>query len=221
MVGAILGMGLCIAPQDVNWSSLIEIVICWIGTPIGAALIALILYPTLGWVLDRLPINLVTRSIFLKFALLISGSYGAYALGANNVANATGVFYKTAMFRDVPHAGMILTLIGGVSIAVGVLTYSKNVMFTVGSDLVQLGAFSAWISVLSAAITVHIYAMVGVPISTTQAIIGAVLGIGIARGIKTINRATLLKILSGWVATPLIAGGLCYGMAWLTNLRAR
>jgi PiT family inorganic phosphate transporter len=54
-----------------------------------------------------------------------------------------------------------------------------------------------------------------VPVSTSQAIVGAVLGIGVARGIKTINLRTLMRIVIGWVTTPAIAGGLSFGMAWL------
>jgi PiT family inorganic phosphate transporter len=132
---------------------------------------------------------------------LISGAYGAYALGANNVANVTGVFAG---------AGLITvrwaTIIGGVSIALGAVTYSKRVMLTVGGGLVKLDGFSAFVAVLSEAITVHIYAEIGVPVSTSQAIVGAVLGIGLVLGMRTINNRTLLNIVLAWVATPLIAG---------------
>jgi len=213
VVGAILGMGLATAPGQVKWAGLTKILLCWIGTPTGAAVIAAILYTTLGWVMDRLPINLVTRSIVLKAALLVSGSYGAYALGANNVANVTGVFYQTGLLSGIERGDMLLALIGGVSIAMGALTLSRSVMLTVGSRLVQLGAFSAFIAVLAQALTVHIYALVGVPVSTSQAIVGAVLGIGLAKSVRTINRSTLYRILSGWVMTPPAAGLFCYVVA--------
>jgi len=213
VVGAILGMGLYLNPEAVVWSKLTKVVICWVGTPIGAAIIAAVLYPVLGWLFDRLGLNLINRSIFLKAALLLSGAYGAYALGANNVANVTGVFYTTGLLDGFENAELILVLVGGASIALGVITYSRNVMFTVGSRLVQLGAFSAFIAVLSEAITVHIYALIGVPVSTSQAIIGAVLGIGIAKSVKTIDHKILLRIFLGWITTPIIAGGICYTVA--------
>lgn len=215
VVGAILGMGLYSSPNSVQWAGLGKIVICWVGTPIGAAIIAATLYPTLGGLFDRMQINLVSRSIFLKAALLISGSYGAYALGANNVANVTGVFYQTGLLQQYVNAEMIAVLIGGASIALGVLTYSRNVMLTVGSRLVQLGAFSALIAVLSGAIAVHVYAFIGVPVSSSQAVVGAVLGIGIAKSIRTIDRRTLARVALGWVSTPLIGGLLCYAVALL------
>ena len=214
VVGAILGMGLRLNPEQVQWSGLGKIVACWIGTPIGAAIIAGVLYPTLGRLFDGMKMNLVTRSIVLKSGLLISGAYGAYALGANNVANVTGVFYQTELVEGWLRPDLLLALIGGASIALGALTYSKNVMLTVGRRLVQLGAFSALIVVLAQAITVHVYAIVGVPVSTSQAIVGGVLGIGLVKSIRTIHGSTLLRILMGWVMTPLVSGALCYAAAW-------
>ncbi len=213
VVGAVVGMGLYLDPGQVQWSSLTKIVACWIGTPIGAALIAALLYPTLGGLFDRMRMNLVTRSIVLKACLLASGAYGAYALGANNAGNVTGMFYGSDIFAGMANREMMLTLIAGASIALGVLTFSRSVMFTVGARLVQLGAFSALIAVLAEAITVHIYAFVGVPVSTSQAVVGAVLGIGIVKSVKTIHRGTLWRIFAGWITTPLIAGAICYAVA--------
>ncbi len=215
VVGAILGVGLRLDPAQVQWARLGKVVACWVGTPLGAAIVAVVLYPTLGRLFDRWRINLISRSIALKAALLLSGVYGAYALGANNVANVTGVFYQTDLLKGWPHPELVLTLLGGASIALGVLTFSRSVMLTVGSRLVELGAFSALVVVLSEAITVHIYAFIGVPVSTSQAVVGAVLGIGLVKGIRTIHRATLVRIVLGWALTPLIAGTICYAIAWI------
>lgn len=214
VVGAILGVALRLHPGQVRCTALTKVVICWIGTPIGAAIIATILYPTLGWVFDRTRMNLVTRSIVLKFGLLFGGAYGAYALGANNVANVTGVFYRIGVPWASGNTDLILALIGGGSIALGALTFGRSVMLTVGARLVQLGAFSAMIVILAQAITVHVYAMIGVPVSTSQAIVGGVLGIGIAKSIRTIRGVTLMRIVMGWVMTPLLAGSICYVAAW-------
>lgn len=215
MVGAILGMGLRLNPESVRWSILAEVVVCWIGTPIGAALVAAVLYPTLEWVFGRFQMNLVTKSIVLKTALMISGCYGAYALGANSAGNVTSAFYGPLMESGYKNVELICTLVGGASIALGVITYSRNVMFTVGSRLVQLGAFSALIAVLAEAITIHFYSFLGVPVSTSQAIVGAVLGIGIAKSLRTINRGMLYSIFLGWMATPVIAGVICFLIAWV------
>ena len=91
-------------------------------------------------------------------------------------------------------------------------------MYTVGRGLVRLDAYTAFISILSAAITVHVYAIIGVPVSTSQAIVGAVLGIGILKGTRTIRIKTLWKILFGWLGTPAISAGAAYGLYQLFSV---
>lgn len=203
VVGAIIGMGLSQPGQQVEWGLLGKVVACWVGTPIGAALMAFLLYPVLAWCLDMLHLNIVSRSRLLRAALIVAGCYGAYALGGNSAANVTGVFYGAELFGGNIR---LLALIGGASIASGVLTYSREVMLTVGSRLVPLDAFSALVAVAAQAITVHVYAFIGVPVSTSQAIVGGVLGIGLFKGIRLINSRVLFRILWGWLATPSLAG---------------
>lgn len=205
MVGAIIGIGLVIG--EINFQGLTKVVICWVGTPIGAMLMVILLYTLLGLLLERIPMTIFMRDAILRVGLVAAGSYGAYALGANNVANVTGVFIDTGQLTIRGAA-----IIGGSSIALGALTYSRNVMKTVGRKLVKLDPFSAFIAVLSSAVVVHIYALIGVPVSTSQAIIGAVLGIGIIKGVRTINKKTLLMVLSGWLTSPLVAGFLAFGV---------
>lgn len=209
ILGALIGMGFVTDSDAIKWSKVGEMLICWVGTPIGAAVLAFLFYPVFARLLLMLHLNLIARGIFLKIALIVSGCYGAYALGANNVANVTGVYYESGIFDDP----FLLTLIGGASIALGVITYSKNVMLTVGKGLVQLSSFGALVAVMAMAVTVHIYAQIGVPVSTSQAIVGAVLGIGLFKGVKTISRRTVARILFGWLNTPLIAGVLSWVLA--------
>jgi inorganic phosphate transporter, PiT family len=214
VVGAILGIALGLR-QPVAWGQLEKVVLCWIGTPIGGLVIAYSLYKLSQGLLRLVKINLLVFNRLVMWGLVLSGIYGSYALGANNVANVTGVFAG---------AGLISTqqamIIGGLSIALGALTYSKRVMITVGGGLVKLDGFSAFIAVLSEAITVHVYAIIGVPVSTSQAVVGAVLGIGVALGSHSIRIRTLLKIFSGWLATPLLAAVLAIAMLRLSALLA-
>lgn len=196
VVGAILGIG--IMQKEINTSGLTKVILCWIGTPIGGFVFTVILYYLSLFVLKKLRLNIFIMDSLLKLGLIIAGCYGAYALGANNVANVTGMY-----------AGNILTtnqavLIGAVSIAMGTLTFSKNVMLTVGKSIVKLDAFSALITVIAHSITVHIYAIIGVPVSTSQAIIGAVLGIGFIKGVQTIQFKILLRVVGAWFMTPVI-----------------
>lgn len=207
-VGAIIGVGL--VRGSLHLGGLTKVVICWVSTPIGAAVLTIILYPALGRLLEALHLNILTRDRVLKWGLIAAGCYGAYALGANNVANVTGVYTQTGHLTELQAA-----LLGAASIALGALTYSKNVMITVGKKLVKLDPFSAFVAVLSMSLVVHFYAWIGVPVSASQGIIGAVLGFGLVKGVQTINARTLLRILFGWVGTPAVALGLACAVVWI------
>jgi PiT family inorganic phosphate transporter len=198
VIGAILGIG--IINRQMNMSGLGKVIACWIGTPVGAALFALVLYAVVGSIYNRLALNLFHSDQLIRVLMIATGIYGAYALGANNVANVTAVFVGAGLI-DVPAAA----LIGGLSIAGGILTYSRPVMETVGRKLVRLDPFSALIVVFALAATAHFYTWVGVPVSTSQAVIGGVLGIGLVKGTNTVSRRTLVHIFIGWIVTPLIA----------------
>jgi len=210
VVGAILGAALATDPAAVRWGLLGKVIAAWVSAPIGAAVAAVVIYRIGGRLLDGLGLSLVRRWQVLKLALIVGGSYGAYALGANNVANVVGVFYGSAPFGDSPR---LWALLGGGAIALGILTYSRRVMLTVGQSLVPLDPFSALVAILSQGTAVLVLAHVGVPVSTSTAIVGAVVGIGIAKGVRTINLRTLGRIFSGWVSTPLLAGLAAYVLA--------
>ena len=203
VVGSMVLVGLMESTLDTG--SLTKVVLCWVGTPIGAAGITVVLYFVLGKLMNRANLTVFTYDRYLRWGLIVGGSYGAYALGANNVANVTGPFVGEGMLT-VPQA----CAVGSGAIALGVVTYSRKVMMTVGRDLVQLDAFTALVAILAEAITVHIYAIIGVPVSTSQAIVGAVLGIGLVKGVRTIRMKTLAKILFGWVGTPAISAGIAW-----------
>jgi len=136
---------------------------------------------------------------------IIFGCYGAYALGANNVANITGVFAD-----DI---GIInATLVGGIAIASGVLTFSKRIMLSVGKDIAALDYYTSTIVVFAESITVWIFALIGVPVSISQAVLGAIIGSSLAAGNTEINRKQVSKMIIAWVNTPVSAGLLAIAM---------
>ncbi len=198
VVGSLLLVGLMTG--NLQTEPLIKVLICWVSTPVGAMIASASLYLLLGKAMNRLDMDIFSYDRNLKTALVLAGSYGAYALGANNVANVTGAFVGENMLTP-----FWACLIGSLAISLGVITYSRNVMMTVGRGLVKLDAFSAFIVVLSKALTVHIFAWIGVPVSTSQAIVGAVLGIGLVKGVKTVDRRVLWRILFGWIGTPAVS----------------
>ncbi len=145
--------------------------------------------------------GILTRDKLLLWGLVIFGTYGSYALGANNVANATGIFSGQIDGITDTH----LALLGGVSIALGVITYGKRVMLAVGTEIIKLNAFTAFIAIASTSITIYIFALIGVPVSASQAIVGAIVGIGLIHGVHNIRFKMLRDIGVGWLLTPVIA----------------
>ncbi len=212
VVGAILGIG--ILNQQLNLAGLGKVVVCWFGTPVGAVVIAVIIYKVLAVFYNNLKINLFQSDMLIRLSLIVAGSYGSYALGANNVANVTAVFVGAGHLSVFSAA-----LIGGLSIGLGIMTLSKRVMETVGKKLVRLDPFSALVVLLAEAITVHIFTFIGVPVSTSQAVIGAVLGVGIVKGISTVSGRTLVNILIAWLLTPAVAGFIATALDFTIHLQ--
>ncbi|MGB5747051.1 MAG: inorganic phosphate transporter [Desulfobacterales bacterium] len=212
VVGAIFGIG--VVNKQLNVAGLGKVVACWFGTPIGGLLIAVVLYRLLAVLYNRSKFDLFDSDILLRLSLIVAGSYAAYALGANNVANVTAVFVAAGQLTVFAAA-----LVGGLSIALGILTFSRGVMETVGQKLVRLDPFSALVVVLAEGLTVHFYTLVGVPVSTSQAVIGAILGVGIVKGANTVSRRTLTNILIGWFLTPAIACFIAVALYFAVNLQ--
>lgn len=198
VVGAILGIG--VYNHHVNFGGLGKVLACWIGTPVGGAVAAILVYRVVAQIYNRIDLPIVQSDTMLRIGILAAAAYGAYALGANNVANVTAVFVG-ADYLSMPLA----LLIGSLSIGLGIMTFGRPVMDTVGSRLVRLDSFSAFVVLLAEALTVHFYTFLGVPVSTSQAIVGAVLGIGLLKGVNTVSRKTLVGILIGWFFTPVVA----------------
>ena len=211
-VGAILGIGFL--NKQLNIAGLSKVVACWFGTPVGGMLIAILIYKLLAALYNRSRIDLFQSDILLRLALIVAGSYAAYTLGANNVANVTAVFVGAGKLTVLD-----ASVVGGMSIALGIMTFSRGVMETVGKKLVRLDPFSALVVVLAEGLTVHFYTFVGVPVSTSQAVIGAVLGVGLVKGINTVSRRTLTNILIGWFLTPAIACIMAVALYFAVHLR--
>ena len=199
IVGAITGIGLSGAGME--WNALGKVITCWVATPIGALLAACLTSKLLGALLNNVPMSMLTRDKFLWSGLLVVGTYGSYSLGANNVANATGIF--SGQFEGI--TDQQLALLGGIAIAAGVISFSRRVMMSVGSGIMRLDAFTALVAVLAMSVTIHVFAVIGVPVSTSQGIVGAIVGIGLMRGVNTLRFKVLRDICAGWLLSPLVA----------------
>ncbi len=231
IVGSIIGWNLFAGfPTDLH--TLTRIVGTWVICPVLAGVFAAIFYFILKPIIERSGIHIIRLDAYTRWGLLVVGAFGSYSLGANNIANVMGVFTKVSPFQDIDVLGLFrlsstqqLFFIGGMAIAVGVYTYSRKVMQTVGSELFDLSPVAALIVVLASAIVLFLFASQGlktflesnglpslplVPVSSSQAVVGAILGIGIAKSGKNINFGMLGKISFGWLITPVMAGVVSY-----------
>ena len=133
--------------------------------------------------------------------------YVALAQGANDVANAIGplaVIYfivKTGSVGAKVPVPVFLLLFGGVGIACGIAMAGHRVMDTMGKKITTLSNTRGFAVEFSAATTVLVASKMGLPVSTTHAAVGGVLGVGLARGIEAVNFGIVFKIMLYWVLT--------------------
>jgi PiT family inorganic phosphate transporter len=146
--------------------------------------------------------------------MIITAAAMAFAHGSNDVANAIGPL--AAIYGVVESGGLIgsktslplwILLVGGSGIAVGLITYGHRVIATIGTGITQLTPSRGFAATLAAAATVVIASGTGIPVSTTQVLVGAVLGVGLARGMAALDTRVINKIFLSWIVT-LPAGAL-------------
>lgn len=225
IVGAIMGWCYFTA-NPVDYSVLSVIVGSWISGPILGAIFSALLYLLLRRYIRRSHIHLLKLDSVIRNGLIIVGTFGAYSLGANNIANVMGVFVKTVSFEvnigDLTlNSVTLLFLLGGVSIAVGIATYSKKVMETIGSGILAMTPESAIVVVLAQALVLFVFSSTSlsnlfvsiglpaiplVPVSSTQVVVGSVLGIGLVKGVQEIKFRMIRNIIGGWILTPILSG---------------
>ncbi len=137
----------------------------------------------------------------------------AFAHGSNDVANAVGPvaaivsMVKTGVVAQKSGLATWILLLGAIGIVLGLATYGWRVIRTVGKNITELTPSRGFAAELAAASTVVIASGTGIPISTTHTLVGAVLGVGIARGIGALNLRVVRNIMLSWIIT-LPAGGI-------------
>ena len=139
----------------------------------------------------------------------------AFAHGSNDVANAVGPV--AAVVSTVQSGGLIgaqaimpwwVLGIGAVGIVVGLATYGWRVIQTIGKKITELTPSRGFAAELAAASTVVLASATGMPISTTHTLVGAVLGVGLARGVEAVHLPTIGKIFASWLITLPAGAGL-------------
>jgi len=206
IVGGIAGVGLAVG-ADLNFGTIISIVEIWIISPILTALMAIGIYWASTAVLRRFSGNSFWQRL-PNAMLILSACYLAFSLGANHVGTAMGPITNL----EVEISPLLISLLGGVAMAIGTLTFGRRVTATVGGGITPLDPVSAYSAQLAAALAVHFFSLYGIPVSTSQAVVGAVIGVGILQGVRTVQKKKLFGIAAGWVATPTAACLFSFGL---------
>lgn len=240
VVGGIVGWNL-FSDSPTDLASLSQIAGTWVASPILGALFAWAIYRGLVALIDRVKPNLLWLDHWTRLGLVLAGVFGAYSLGANNIGNVMGVFIASSPLQDIQVGELFslsgpqrLFLWGGVAIAVGVFA-SRPVMLTVGKGIVPIGPLGGWVVVVAQSLVLFIFSSASlqefvtslglppiplVPVSSSQAVVGAVCGIALARGIKGLRQIRwweVGKIGIGWISTPISAALICFVLLFIVQ----
>jgi len=213
IVGAVLGFGLALvlrgslALSSIKWGTLLNIVASWIISPIAGAFFAFTIFFLIRrFILERAEEMGRVEKIF-AYLQVASASYVAFAHGSNDVANAVGpVAAALGLFgTEIPRW---LLAIGGLGIVIGLSTWGYRVIETVGERITTLTPTRGFSAEFGTASTVLICSSLGLPISTTHTLVGAVIGVGLSRGLEAVDLSVVRKIIYSWVVTvPVTAIG--------------
>jgi PiT family inorganic phosphate transporter len=232
IVGAIVGWNLFSGtPTDLG--ALSRIMGTWVASPLLGAAFAWILYRVVRFVIWVSKPHLLVLDQLLRVGFVLAGAVGAYSLGANNIANVVGVFVPAANLGTTAFGPLVLSgeqrlfAMGAIAIAIGTF-FSRPVMMTVGRSLMTLNPLGGWVVVTAQAMVLFLFSSTSlqallmrtglpaiplVPVSSSQAVVGAVVGVALARGLKGLRQiqwSVLRNIAIGWVLTPTIAAIIAY-----------
>lgn len=227
LVGFIIGLvtlrkGLKHIGLDFTWGQSLALasVLGVILTIVGAIAIQRIRYD----IVENEDFHFASVERVFAVLMIFTACAMAFAHGSNDVANAIGpvaAIVSVLESGEVAHKSSVsvwILLIGGAGIVLGLVTYGHRVMATVGERITELTPSRGFAATLAAATTVVVASGTGLPISTTHTLVGAVLGVGLARGIAAIQLPVVRTVFVSWIVTLPAGAGL--SVAFFFILRA-
>lgn len=152
-------------------------------------------------------------SSVMKLLIIVAAAAMAFSHGANDVANSAGplsaiyVAYREGYVPAKVKIDPLILSFCAAGIAVGIVSWGQRVVDTIGQEITLLNPQRAFVSQLAGSLSVLVLTRLGMPVSTTMSIVGAVAGVGLARGLKAVNVRTLAKIFGAWaLAVPAVMG---------------
>ncbi len=197
-----------------------------------AAVAGLLVAAAGAWVISRIQpdpekdkdFHFYTVEKVFAVLMIVTASGLAFAHGSNDVANAVGPVAavvstaKTGLVGSKSPLEAWVLLLGGIGIVIGLATYGRRVIATVGEKITHLTPSRGFAAELAASATIVVASATGMPISTTHTLVGAVLGVGMARGLSAINLNVVRGIFTSWLVT--IPAGATLSIVFFFILRA-
>lgn len=210
LIGSLAGAGTGFQAA-VNYTKLGEILLSWIISPFVALLFAYGIYNLMEKTLSKLPFIKIER--ILRILLLISGFLIAYNTGANELATVLGPVIYSGLFDRTP-----AFVLGTLFVFLGAFFLSYRVIETIGKGITAIDPYSGFAAQFGAGCSVMLFTFLGMPISTTYCIIGAISGVGLVKGMGTVNISFIRKILRNWFLAPALAFIISYFIVKLSML---
>jgi PiT family inorganic phosphate transporter len=190
----------------VNWTTVWHLAVLWVVAPPAAALLGFAMTKFLDLTVPSARETVSEqRASFLPILLVIVGLGASFALGANDVSNAIGVWSSINLTSLV-----VAGLLGGIAMGIGALTWGQRILNRVAFDIVKVDLSMASAAQFVQALVVLLAVTQGLFTSMNQALVGAMFGTGLARGRETVQTSTLLGIVRGWAISPISGFAICF-----------
>jgi len=229
IISGVLGYGIFrFTIYGFNTNVLGTIALSWAISPLCSLILAFFIYRWLISYIEKHKGDSVKIGRYLKFLLIGSLCFGAYSFGANDVANATGVYItitsKLGNIQDVTSM-LYLAIFAAIGIIVGGLLIGPKVIETLAFRVTRLDLNSALSASMSNALVVYLFTTLpyflfgfGLPISTSYAAVGSIIGAGLAQNSRAISKAVTVKLVGYWILTIPISAILTIGIYYTLGL---
>lgn len=212
IISAVIGYGLIkYTLSGMNIGVVETIALSWLTSPLCSLALAFILYRSISSLIKRYEGKPELLGSIFRVLLIGSLCFSAYSFGANDVANATGVYVTIAM--NIGHmpdstAMLMLALYSSIGIVVGGVVFGPKVIKTLAFRITKLDLISGLSASLANALVVYLFTTIpylllgyGLPISTSYAAVGAILGAGLAKSVSSVSRGVTAKLVFYWMLT--------------------
>lgn len=233
IISGVIGYGILkFSIYGINVGVLGTIGLSWITSPLCSLALSYLLYRWLISFIDKSRSDPKKVGQYLKYILIGSLCFGAYSFGANDVANATGVYITFASkFGNIPDLTTMvyLALFGAFGMVIGGFLIGTKVVETLAFKVTHLNLYSALAASLSNAIVVYAFTTLpfiifgyGLPISTSYASVGSIIGAGLAQNMHAVSKTVILRLIAFWMLTipivALLAMGIHIGLSFVIQL---